>query len=75
MLYTYLDAAYCGDGWYDDAPARGYSHFDDYAVWVFAFHVLCWADLERSDHEARRAELLARVRQEFEAVLKERDAP
>jgi len=62
VLYGYLDAVYCGDGWYDDAPTSGYGHFDDYTVWVFAYHVLCWADLERSQHRARRAELLGRVR-------------
>ena len=62
VLYRYLDAAYCGDGWYDDAPTRGAGHFDDYTVWVFAYHVLCWADLERGEHQARRDELLGRVR-------------
>lgn len=68
VLYRYLDAAYCGDGWYDDAQSRGAGHFDDYTLWVFAYHVLCWADLERTEHQARRDELLARVRALMEHV-------
>ena len=59
---AYLDGVYCGDGWYDDGPARGVRHFDDYNWWVFATHALAWAQCDGDSQPARRDELLARVR-------------
>lgn len=59
----YLDQVYCGDGWYDDGPQRGTQHFDDYNAWVFATHVLAWAQCDGASQPDRRDELLNRVRQ------------
>lgn len=59
VLGRYLDGVYCGDGWYDDAANKGAAQFDDYNLWVFASHVLMWAQLD--PNHPRRAELLARV--------------
>lgn len=59
----WLDEMYCGDGWYDDGPARGVNHFDDYAFWVFSSHVLAWAQADGAADVARRDELLERIRQ------------
>lgn len=58
----YLDGVYCGDGWYDDAAARGGQHFDDYNLWVFATHVLAWSACDGHLEPERRARLLERVR-------------
>jgi hypothetical protein len=62
VMGRYLDAAYVGDGWYDDGPARGTGHFDDYNLWVFASHVLAWIDIGGGEHPDRAAELRDRVR-------------
>ncbi|HWQ11245.1 MAG TPA: DUF2264 domain-containing protein [Roseiflexaceae bacterium] len=58
----YLEGVACGDGWYDDAPWRGPRFFDDYNLWVFATHVLAWAECDGATQPARRARLLERVR-------------
>ncbi|CAA9569875.1 MAG: hypothetical protein AVDCRST_MAG88-2230 [uncultured Thermomicrobiales bacterium] len=58
----YLDGVYCGAGWYDDGPARGARHFDDYNFWVFGSHVLAWAGCDGDSQPARRDRLLERVR-------------
>lgn len=58
----YLEGAYCGDGWYDDAPQRGPRHFDDYNLLVFATHVLAWAECDGATQPERRERLLERVR-------------
>jgi hypothetical protein len=60
VLTDYLDGVYCGDGWYDDAVVRGAGYFDDYNTWVFASHVLAWAQVDT--YSLRRVELLERVR-------------
>jgi hypothetical protein len=62
VIDTYLDGVYCGDGWYDDAAARGVNYFDDYNTWVFASHVLAWAQLDGHTYPDRRDSLLRRVR-------------
>lgn len=62
-VLTWLDEVYCGNGWYDDGPARGVNHFDDYALWVFSSHVLAWAQADGSSNLARWDELLDRIRQ------------
>ena len=62
-VLEYLDGVYCGDGWYDDGPRRGVRHFDDYNAWVFATHVLSWAQCDGDSRPDRRDELLDRVRQ------------
>lgn len=62
VMTNYLDGVYCGDGWYDDAAARGAGYFDDYNTWVFASHVLAWAQVDGHTQPQRRDELLARVR-------------
>jgi hypothetical protein len=61
-VLAWLDDVYCGDGWYDDGPARGVSHFDDYTLWVFSSHVLAWAQVDGMSDVARRDELLDRIR-------------
>lgn len=63
VMTNYLDGVYCGDGWYDDAAVRGASYFDDYNTWVFASHVLAWAQVDGHTMPQRRDELLERVRQ------------
>jgi hypothetical protein len=60
VIGQYLDGVYCGDGWYDDAAVRGAGYFDDYNTWVFASHVLAWAQVDTVS--LRRVELLERVR-------------
>ena len=60
VMTQYLDGVYCGDGWYDDAAVRGAGYFDDYNTWVFASHVLAWAQVDTVS--LRRVELLERVR-------------
>lgn len=67
-VLAWLDDVYCGGGWYDDGPARGVDHFDDYALWVFAAHVLAWARVDSASDPLRRDELLDRVRQLMEHV-------
>jgi hypothetical protein len=66
-VLDYLDGVYCGNGWYDDGPNRGTDHFDDYNLWVFASHVLAWAQIEDDDPE-RKEVLIDRVRQQMEHV-------
>ena len=63
VLGDYLDGVYCGDGWYDDAPQRGVGYFDDYNTWVFASHVLAWAQVDGHNWPERRTELLDRINQ------------
>lgn len=62
VMHGYLDGVYCGDGWYDDAAVRGAGYFDDYNTWVFASHVLAWAQVDGHTQPQRRAELLERIR-------------
>ncbi|HLV34877.1 MAG TPA: DUF2264 domain-containing protein, partial [Spirillospora sp.] len=62
VMTDYLDGVYCGDGWYDDAAVRGAGYFDDYNTWVFASHVLAWAQVDGHTMPQRRDELLERVR-------------
>lgn len=62
----YLDRIWRGNGWYDDGPRRGTNRFDDYAIWVFASHVLLWAELDSRADPARVAVLRDRVRQLME---------
>ncbi len=62
VMYDYLDGAYCGDGWYDDGETRGTYAFDDYNTWVFAMHVMAWAQMDGGFDPARRDELLSRIR-------------
>ncbi|MDQ3541382.1 MAG: DUF2264 domain-containing protein, partial [Chloroflexota bacterium] len=61
-VLAWLDDVYCGDGWYDDGPARGVNHFDDYTLWVFSSHVLAWAQVDGASDTGRRDELLDRIR-------------
>ncbi len=63
VMNGYLDGVYCGDGWYDDAAERGAGYFDDYNTWVFASHVLAWAQVDGDTQPDRCNELLNRVRQ------------
>ncbi|MGB3328069.1 MAG: DUF2264 domain-containing protein, partial [Thermomicrobiales bacterium] len=58
----YLDRVWCGDGWYDDGPGWGTNHFDDYVYWVFASHVLLWAQMDAGADPARVRELRGRIR-------------
>ena len=58
----YLDGAYCGDGWYDDAEKRGAQHFDGYITWVFGMYLLAWSEMDGHSVPERRDELLERVR-------------
>lgn len=62
VLGQYMDGVYCGDGWYDDAAQRGAGYFDDYNTWVFASHVLAWAQVDGHNWPERRDELLDRIR-------------
>jgi hypothetical protein len=62
VMTTYMEGVYCGDGWYDDVARRGAGHFDDYITWVFAMHVMAWAQMDRASMPQRRDELLGRVR-------------
>lgn len=62
VMKRYLDDVYCGNGWYDDGPARGTNHFDDYNLWVFASHVLAWIDVDDGRTPHRAAKLLDRIR-------------
>lgn len=62
VLGCYLDGVYCGDGWYDDAATCGANSFDDYNTWVFASHVLAWAQMDGGHNPLLRDRLLARVR-------------
>ncbi|MGC4190833.1 MAG: DUF2264 domain-containing protein [Thermomicrobiales bacterium] len=64
----YLDRVWCGGGWYDDGPRAGTNHFDDYNLWVFASHVLLWADLDTKATPSRVALLSSRVREQMEHV-------
>jgi hypothetical protein len=57
----YLEGVYCGDGWYDDATSRGRAYFDDYNLWVFATHVLAWAECDGASQPERRERLLGRI--------------
>ena len=63
VLGDYLDGVYCGDGWYDDSSQRGVGYFDDYNTWVFASHVLAWAQVDGHTWPVRRDELLDRISQ------------
>lgn len=63
---AYLDRVWCGNGWYDDGPRIGTNHFDDYALWVFASHVLLWTDLDTKADPARVMVLRDRVRRLME---------
>ena len=65
-VLDYLDGVYCGNGWYDDGAKRGVNHFDDYNYWVFASHVLAWAQCDGDSQPIRRDELLGRVREGME---------
>lgn len=62
VMTTYMDSVYCGDGWYDDAATRGPNYFDNYITWVFASHVMAWAQMDGASMPARRNELLDRIR-------------
>ena len=62
VMNGYLDGVYCGDGWYDDVEKSGENHFDDYITWVFAMHVMAWAQMDGETVPERRDELLERVR-------------
>lgn len=66
VLFAYMDGVYCGDGWYDDAPERGVNYFDDYNTWVFASHVMAWAQMDGDSLPARRDELFDRIRKWME---------
>ena len=61
VLGEYMDGVYCEDGWYDDAAVRGAGYFDDYNTWVFASHVLAWAQVDGHNWPERRDALLKRV--------------
>lgn len=67
-VLAWLDGVYCGNGWYDDGPARGSNHFDDYNLWVFSSHVLAWAGVDGDSSSNRRNELLGRIRDQMEHV-------
>jgi hypothetical protein len=67
-IFAYLDGAYCGNGWYDDGPTRGADHFDDYTLWVFASHTLCWCQLEPESRAAQAEIHLQRVRELMQHV-------
>lgn len=66
VLFAYMDGVYCGDGWYDDAPKRGVNYFDDYNTWVFASHVMAWAQMDGDSLPTRRDELFDRIRKWME---------
>lgn len=61
VLGGYLDGVYCGDGWYDDSAMRGVNYFDNYITWVFAMHVMAWAEMDGTSKPERRDELLGRI--------------
>ena len=63
VLLDYLDLAYAGEGWYNDAAERGPNRFDHYNTWVFASHVLAWAEMDGASLPERRDVLLERVRE------------
>jgi len=62
VLGDFLDGVYCGDGWYDDADKRGLHHFDNYNSWVFANHVMAWAQMDGDTKPERRDILIDRIR-------------
>ena len=66
-VYDYVDRVYCGEGWYDDGPARGSNNFDDYNFWVFASHTLAMANVDGDAPLGRREETRGRVRQLMES--------
>ena len=63
VIETYMDGVYCGDGWYDDAAVKGAGYFDDYNTWVYASHVLAWAQVDGHTSPDRRDVLLRRVKE------------
>lgn len=65
-VLDYMDRVYCGDGWYDDGPARSANHFDDYNFWVFGSHALAWAQVDGDNRPDRKRIVLDRVRQLME---------
>ncbi|MCA9838777.1 MAG: DUF2264 domain-containing protein [Trueperaceae bacterium] len=65
-VLEYMDGVYCGNGWYDDGAKRGVNHFDDYNYWVFATHILAWAQCDGDTQPARRDELLGRIQESME---------
>ncbi|MEJ7838278.1 MAG: DUF2264 domain-containing protein [Thermomicrobiales bacterium] len=67
-ILEYFDGVYCGNGWYDDGPATGTNHFDDYNYWVFASHFLCWAQTAPESRSSDVAIHLARIRQMMQHV-------
>ena len=67
-ILSYFDGVYCGDGWYDDGPSRGADHFDDYNLWVFASHFLCWAQTAPESRQPEIATHLERIRLTMEHV-------
>ena len=68
VLGTYLDRVYCGDGWYDDWAECGMGYFDEYNIWVFASHVLCWAQVDGDNAPELRDKLLERIRLRMQHV-------
>ncbi len=62
VMNGFMDGVYCGDGWYDDGEVRGHNYFDNYITWVFAMHVMAWAQMDGDSMLGRRDELLDRVR-------------
>lgn len=60
-VLEYLEDVYCANGWYDDGKQRGANHFDDYNYWVFATHVLAWAQMDGDTQLERRDLLLERI--------------
>jgi hypothetical protein len=62
VMTTYMDGVYCGDGWYDDAATRGPNYFDNYITWVFASHVMAWAQMDGHTMPEQRDVLLERIK-------------
>jgi len=67
-VLSYMDEVYCGDGWYDDGATRGVDHFDDYTLWVFTSHFLCWAQMAPEEYAGEIREKSERVQQLMQHV-------
>ncbi len=65
-VLDYMDNVYCGDGWYDDAAARGANYFDDYNFWVFGSHAMAWSQVDGDTRPGRKQILVDRLRQLME---------
>lgn len=67
-ILAYFDGVHCGNGWFDDGPNVGANHFDDYTLWVFASHFLCWTQVAPESRSEDVTLHLERVRQTMQHV-------